>query len=85
MATPADVGPVTKFLSDLGEDEKLRETWQRDPKEAVEGRSDLSPEDKQVLLSGDFATVRDHVNKEAQASKAQAFMIVVPFMRPTSY
>lgn len=79
MESQSKYGPITSFLMRLAEDEELSREWMLNRRKALKGQG-LSPDDKELLLSGDFRGVRDRVMQENETQDApEPFMLI--FMR----
>jgi hypothetical protein len=79
MESQSQYGPITSFLLRLAEDEQLLCQWVLNRRKALAGQG-LSPDDEELLVSGDFGEVRARVMKENESEGAAApFMLV--FMR----
>jgi hypothetical protein len=65
---------IGEFLVELSEDPSLVKEYQDNQKEFLEGRSDLSQEQKDVLLTNDLKTIREAIRDEYRTAE----VIVVP-------
>jgi hypothetical protein len=60
---------IGEFLAELGENPNLLTDYGRNPKEFLKGRSDLSEEQKNVLLSNDLKKIRKAIQDEYRDAK----------------
>jgi hypothetical protein len=79
MESQSQYGPITSFLMRIAEDEELSREWMLNRRKALAGHG-LSPDDEELLVSGDFRGVRDRVMQENETQDApEPFMLI--FMR----
>jgi hypothetical protein len=63
MASESEYGSITSFLLRLAEDEDLLCRWALHRRKALADQG-LSPEDEELLLSGDFQQLRARIQEE---------------------
>jgi hypothetical protein len=63
MASESDYGSITGFLLRLAEDENLLCQWALHRRKALADQG-LSPEDEELLVSGDFQQLRARIQEE---------------------
>ena len=76
MASESRHRPITSFLLRLAEDEDLLCAWVLNRRKAVAGQG-LSPDEEELLVSGDFREVRARILEEHSGEEVQPLMVVL--------
>ena len=76
MASESDYGPITTFLLRLAEDEDFLCQWVLNRRKALAGQG-LSPDDEELLISGDFRAIRARVEEENSGREPMPLMLML--------
>ena len=77
MTEPSGTQPrIVDFLRSLAEDNERLRAYNRDP-ERVLAQSNLTAEQRQILLSDDIVRIRDAIRREEDIPDQYFFLVVV--------